>query len=243
MKRFFLIVAALLLSFSFANAFKLKNGSYLVKYKFINFAVSPTVGEHKYEILIKNKRAVKAIDLNNAKEIALNKVFGLQEVVNFLRGNKKNLIVKYKRGIYILKPKKIGYFKIFIESIKRVNSNINLNPLNRKKIEFQRNYNSWIRKGIKNYKIRIQDSNFANEFTEGVELRVRNGKIVSARDIRNYKYIKVDNRFLTVKNLFSLVRADLKNARVDYNLKYKYPSYIKFSNGRTIAAFYLKPLR
>jgi len=243
MKKLFFAFIAIILSFNFAYGLKLKNGSYLVKYKFINFAVSPTVGEHKYEVLIKNKRAVRAIDLNSAKEVALNRVFGLQEVVNFLKGNNRGLIVKYKKGVYILKPKKIGYFKIFIESVKRVNSNISLNPIVRKKLELQKNIRKWNRKNIKSYKFRLQDGYFAKDYPEGVELTVKNGKIVSAIDVRSYKKIALDSRFLTINELFSIVRDNIKNSKVDYNLRYGYPSYIKLSNGRAIAAFYLKPLR
>jgi len=210
-----------------------KDSTYIVKYKYVDEAVSPVVGVHRYELLIKNNKVKQVLDLKHNLLIPKEKAHGLNEVMDTLLKN--STLSNYK-----IKPS--NYITIYIYSIKKVNSNYTLDPLVEREKELKENYQKWLKHNIKSYIIRIQDSAIANEHKEGVELVIKNGKIIKAKDIRTYKEIDPNNKaFLTVKKLFGIAKWGIKDAVIDYNIKYGYPSLIK-TNKTTIIAYYLKPL-
>ena len=117
-----------------------------------------------------------------------------------------------------------------------------LNPTTLKEKELKQNYYKWLKSGIKNYTIRTQDSRFKGKYPEGVELTVKNGRIVRAKDIRSDKEIITDKKyFFSVKELFGVAKWGIKDAKVAYDAKYGYPSLIVLKNGITLSSYALKP--
>jgi hypothetical protein len=237
-----ILIGFITLIVSNLNSAYLKSGSYLVKYRYINYAVSPNIGKHRYEVLVKNKKVINVLDLKNAKIISKDKAFGLNDLMRILIGDKKNYTLTNKSGKLFIKSKNNPYYAIYIDSIKRVLNTYTLNPLTQREKELKQNYKLWLKRRVKNYTIRIQDSRLKNIYSEGVELTISNGKIVKAKDIRSYKNINPNNKyFLTVKKLFSIAKWGIKNAQICYDIKYGYPNYIKVGKIE-IVAYFLKPL-
>jgi len=225
MKRVIFILVSLMLYISSSSAAYIGDGNYLVRYRYINYAVSPVIGNKRYLVLFKNRQPIQILDLKRAKFIEPTKAFGLKEVKDALTKNYK-------------KPNNCT---IYVDLIKKVSNNFKINPYTQREKELNQNYTKWIKKQIKSYTIRIQDSRLSQKYKEGVELTVKNGKIIKARDVRSYQYIDPNNKyFLTVPKLFGVAKWGLKDAILDYDSNYGYPSYIKLNNGITIYAYYLK---
>jgi hypothetical protein len=245
MKKFIFILLSITLYITNSYAAYIKNGAYTVKYRYINNATSPINGNKRYKILIKDKIVREVVDLKRGILIAPQNAFGLYKVMQVLLGNKDKFKVSNINGNLVIKTDKAKYCStfIYIDKIKRVPSSYTLNPITERKKELRTNYTKWLRKGVNNYIIRIQDSRLSNIYKEGVELTIKNGKIISAKDVRNYTNIDPNNKyFLTVPKLFGIAKWGIKDAIIDYDSNYYYPTYIKLKNGISIYAYYLKPL-
>ena len=240
MKRAYYLLMLITLLLNSCHASYIQNGKYALSYKYINPSISPTNGINRYKVLIQNKKVLQVVDLKEGKLIEPSQAYGLDYVMQY--------ITKDKKALPLNKPIKIKpsnqSFVIYIDNIKRVKNNYTLNPLVEKKEELLKNYYNWSRKNINYYKFRVQDSRFSNTYLEGVELTVKNGRIIDAIDVRNYTKIDTNNRyFLTIKKLFGVAIWDIKDAVIDYDLNYYYPTLIKLGNGITITSYYLHPLK
>jgi len=239
-----ILIAIMVLFSNTLYASYLGNGKYLVNYRYVNYAVSPDVGERSYSVLFSNKKVIKVLDVQKGKLILKEKAFGLNEVIDALVKSQKSVKIYKKSGkIYKIKPKNSPYYVVFIDKIQRVYNSSTQDLTAQKEKKLKSNYYKWLRKGIKSYTIRIQDSRFANIYPEGIELTVYNNKISQAKDIRTYQDAsRYKSYFLTVNKLFGVAKWGIKDATISYNSKYGYPSLISLKNGITISAYNLKPL-
>jgi len=220
----------------------LKEGTYVVEYRYVNYAVSPNVGLRNYTVMFRDKKLAQIVDMQTGEAISAQKAYGLNEVEQaLLKDNPQNVEVYKKDGkIYKIKPKNSSYYVVYIDTIKRADTP--LNPTTLKEKELEKNYYKWLSKNIKNYTIRIQDSRFKSRYPEGIELTVQNGQIIKAKDIRSDKIISSDvEYFFTVNKLFGVAKWGIKDAKIAYDAKYSYPSLIALKNGITINAYALKP--
>ena len=246
MKKILFIFVSVFLFLSNGYSAYIKNGTYTVKYRYINYAVSPTVGNQRYKVLIKNKKAIQVLDLKRGILISPQQAYGLPEVMRVLLGNKSNIKISNKDGTIVFKTKKTPACTtfVYIDKLKRVLNNYTLNPIYERKKELLDNYRKWLKKRISYYLFRVQDSRFKNKYPEGVELTVKNGRIIDAKDVRSLRPINPNNKyFLNVKKLFGVAQWGIKDAIIDYDSNYYYPILIKLKNGITITSSYLQPLR
>jgi len=240
MRKILLTIFTLLLSTNLFASY-LKDGNYVVEYRYVNYAVSPSVGLHKYTVMFSNKKVAQIVDMQTGKALSEQKAYGLEALKEALvSNNPKNITIYKKDGkIYKIKPKNSPYYAVFIDSIKKADTP--LEPTTLKERELKQNYYKWLRSGIKNYTIRTQDSRFKSKYPEGVELTVQNGQIIKAKDIRSDKEIVSDKKyFFSVKQLFGVAKWGIKDAKIVYNAKYGYPSLIALKNGITLSSYALK---
>ncbi len=239
MKIFILIIS--LISFTFANY--IQKGNYKIDYTYINMPTSPENGNLRYSVILRRDFISKVVDLKNAKIIDSNSAVGLDSVIDALRGENKNLDIYKKHNSYKIVPKDNPNNIIIVNSIEKINYNYNLDITKEREKELNRNYNSWLRMGIKSYTITIYDSRFKRLYPEGVILKIKNDKIIEAKDVRSQNNISIDKKlYPTLKKLFGIAKWGIKDAIIDYDINYFYPSIIKLKNGITIYSYNLKPL-
>jgi len=233
MKKLILLISVILTTQSFG--YQLKSGDYRVKYSYINSAVSPTVGIHRYIAYFKNRDIKDIIDLNRGIKVTANSAKGIDILLKVLRGNSSGLVIQYKNRIpYKINPKNESYNTIYIENIKRGYLS---SPHNERIADLKENYKKWLKHKFNNYTLRIQDSRYSNIYKEGVEVSVKRGRVTKVLDIRSYKEVSRSNLdILTIKKLFGIAKWGIDSANISYDLKYGYPTYIKLKSGLTISA-------
>ena len=237
MKKLFLIF---ILFISISCAALIDKDAYTVNYKFINYAQAPNKGTHSYKIFISNNQVIKTIDLNKGTEISPNKAYGINDIINSLNGYTNGLKIKYKNGLpFRIKPNN-NYYIIYINSINNYN-NGNTNLVYIKLKQLKKYYTIWRKLKLNSYRLHIQDSRIINSHKEGIEILVKNNKIVEILDVRTYQKISINNKYLfTVEKLFGIARWDIKNATIIYDDNYGYPTSIKLRNGISIIAYLYK---
>jgi len=219
MKHYFLIL--LLLSNISLQAKILANNSYVVKYEYINYASTPSSGLERYELLIKGKKAVQALDLKEGITILPQEALGKDALLKVL--TTKNIYSFPYR-------KKIDAYSILqIDSIQKVSPIYTLNPLYERYKELKENYRKWLSLGVRKYKLRVQDSRFP-QYPEGIELIVANNRVILARDVRSYKEIPPSKNFLPIIKLFGVAKWGLSSATISYDINYFFPNLIILEN-------------
>ncbi len=221
------ILLLIIFIFTILNGFTLDNKNYLLKYHYLNYAVSPDMGFKRYEVILYNNKAKEVLDLKNGKIISSNEAFGLEDAINYLKGK------KVKNNFYTIK----------IDFIKKISNSFHLNPLVERYKELRENYIKWKNLNINSYIIRVEDSRFKNLYEEGIELVIKNSNIIKAKDVRTNQEIEVNKNFFTLEKLFGVVKWGIKDAIIDYDIKYYFPNLIIIPDKISIKIDYFKILR
>ncbi len=236
-----------LLSSGIKNA-PLSNQLYTFTYISYNLSLGPVEGTEKLKVLMKNGNIISAWSLKTGQEMKDTKQFNI--LLDAINGNTKGLRVEYDDNNF---PKSIhletfgvggGIFIkikdfIFIDGI-----NYTINIGKERTNEFEKNYQKWTKLDTKNYSFSLYNKD-DDLHMEGVDIIVKNGKVVWARDSRTLEpIVKYEYQsFFTIPKLFAIVEKRLENNRqisVLYNETYGYPSFIRFEDKkgkqRTIAS-------
>jgi len=141
------------------------------------------------------------------------------------------------------------HMQIYLYDYQTVDQNFSIEN-NIQKRYFEASYKKWSKLNLSNYTVRCQDSKIDHRHTDGVRIKVSEKKIVDLIDEFTLKSFKASttDRFLTIEEIFKLVKGGIWGKkcqiRVDYDVKYAYPTYIHYTcpknNIREILLFNLE---
>ena len=87
------------------------------------------------------------------------------------------------------------------------------------------------------YYISYQNNLFKDRYIDGIEIGIKNDKVISLKDIYSFKLIDLvyKSNIMTIDQLFNLIKRRLNDnsknkLRVFYDIQYGYPYYIKNEN-------------
>jgi len=233
---------------------------YSFRYTVHNRTLGPVNGVHNFEVLVKKNDVISIA--NSSKGIMLSsrkEAIGFTEILKVISNKKNNYHVVYDKNGFpqeITMPSPINssmvgksHMQIYLYDYKNVDNNFSIEE-NIQKRYFDASYKKWSKLNLSNYTVRCQDSEIDKEHSNGVRIKISDNKIVDLIDeftLKSFKASKTD-RFLTIEEIFKLLKGGVGSRkceiRVDYDVKYGYPSYIHYvcpkNNIREILLFNLE---
>jgi len=214
--------------------------TFTFQYTFSNPSMGPINGTERAMVLVNNKKAVSVLNLRNGKFIDINNTsFSVNTILSIINGAKtdKNVIYNDNQmpiSISNTCPKDLvgcGYTIEIEDYTKIIDLNYQIDSLTQRLKEFNRNYNKWKKLNILNYQFTYQDNRDMDTNMEGLQVKIKNNKVVSAKDMRSYNDIEipVNRKFMTIAGLFNIIERRMKKGyqvEIDYNKRYGYPSFV-----------------
>jgi len=123
---------------------------------------------------------------------------------------------------------------IKILSYKIVNDSYVLDGQKLRKDYFKINYQKWLSLENEEYIFNYQDSKLKKSYIDGIEVSIKDNKVISLKDIYHSQFIDLSNKnkVRTINQLFNLTKRRLYDNKMNklsvlYDIQYGYPYYIK----------------
>lgn len=222
MKKYLVIIGIFMLSLLQASSLDRLN----FIYEYNNPSLGPIDGFNNAQVSIKNGKVISILDLQSGKSYKdYSKFPEINVILDVLKGKTKGYKVFYNnQGL----PKKIISksigFSIDITYKKLENSKYLLSK------KYETSYKKWKKSDIKSYKYVYQIQVGKNRVNNGVEVTIKNSKVVKAINEFNRRDVDIKD-VLTIEDIFQYAKLAIKYKslkRVYYDKKRGFIRYLEY---------------